>query len=65
MRISLLTNAILYFVLGMVFIFLAIRTTSDTVWNVSTILLALIATFDIGLGVRFARAHFRVKNKKE
>lgn len=65
-RISLIPNAIFFLLLGFMFIFIAIQTVEDTVWNFTTILIATIATFDIGIAIRIIMVHFRLKkaNKK-
>ncbi|MFD1851567.1 YdiK family protein [Oceanobacillus bengalensis] len=63
-KISLLPNAFFYLLLGMMFIFIAIQTVEGTVWNFTTILIALIATFDIGIAIRLIMIHFRMKKRK-
>jgi hypothetical protein len=62
-KVSLLRNAIFYLILGFLFVFIAVQTAGDTIWNFTTILLALIATFDIGIGVRLLIMHFKLKKK--
>jgi len=65
-KTSLIPNAIFFFLLGFLFIFIAIQTMGESVWNFSTILIAAIATFDIGIAIRIIMVHFRLKraNKK-
>ncbi|MBM7601561.1 hypothetical protein JOC34_003986 [Virgibacillus halotolerans] len=64
MRISSLMMAIIYFIMGIAFIFMAIRSADDTVWNTITILLAVVATFDFIVGFRLISSHFSGKKKK-
>lgn len=49
--------AIFYFILGTLFIYLAITNEHETVWNPVTILLAVVATLDFVVGFRYLRAH--------
>ncbi|WP_099157742.1 YdiK family protein [Virgibacillus ndiopensis] len=65
MRTSPKTMAIVYFAMGILFIFIAVRTTEDTVWNFSTIVLAVIATLDFGVAIRLMSVHYRLKNKNK
>ncbi|WP_156291091.1 YdiK family protein [Oceanobacillus salinisoli] len=65
MKISLLHNAVFFLLFGIMFIFIAIQTAGDSIWNITTILLALVATFDIGVGIQSLRIHFRLKKKKK
>lgn len=56
--------AIVYFILGILFTYMAIISASDTVWNATTILLAIVAALDFGVGFRYLRTHInRNKNK--
>ncbi|ABO65604.1 DUF4305 domain-containing protein [Geobacillus thermodenitrificans] len=41
-----------YFILGVLFTYLAIKSAHETVWNVSTIALAAFAAFDFGTAFR-------------
>ncbi|RKQ28331.1 YdiK family protein [Oceanobacillus halophilus] len=65
MKISLLHNAVFFLILGIMFIFIAIQTATDSVWNITTILLAGVATFDIGVAIQSIRVHCRIKKKKK
>jgi VanZ family protein len=56
--------AIIYFIMGIVFVFMATRSAGDTVWNTITILLAVVATFDFIVGFRLMSSHFSEKKKK-
>lgn len=57
-------TAIFYFLMGILFTYMAIQSVEDTVWNVITILLALVATLDFGVGIRFMRLHFKMKKEQ-
>lgn len=50
--------------MGILFTYMAIQSVEDTVWNVITILLALVATLDFGVGIRFMRLHFKMKKEQ-
>lgn len=57
--------SIFYFIMGIGFIFIAIRSAEDTVWNMVTILLALVATLDFIVGFRLMTTHTRSKGNKK
>lgn len=57
-------TAIFYFLMGILFTYMAIQSVEDTVWNVITILLTLVATLDFGVGIRFLRLHFKMKKEQ-
>lgn len=57
-------QAIIYFILGSMFLWLAIQTADDTIWTFKTIFLAGIATLDFGLAIKLIRMH-RQQNEKE
>lgn len=59
-----LRTAIFYFLMGILFTYMAIQSVEDTVWNVITILLTLVATLDFGVGIRFLRLHFKMKKEQ-
>lgn len=59
-----LINALIYIILGFLFTYLAIISGDDTIWGIRTILPALVATFDFGVGLRLLAIHLRVKKKK-
>ncbi|WP_047986094.1 YdiK family protein [Ornithinibacillus californiensis] len=65
MRITARTMAFIYFAMGILFIYAAIQSAEDTVWNFITILLALIATLDFGAGIRYLRLHNKIKHMKK
>ena len=65
MRDSSIMTAIVYFIMGIAFIYIAIRSAADsgTVWNLITLLLAGVATLDFIVGFRLASNYFRSKKK--
>ncbi|WP_085993405.1 YdiK family protein [Oceanobacillus senegalensis] len=65
MKVSLMHNAIFFFILGVIFIFIAIQTAGESVWSTSTVILAAVATFDIGVAIRSLRIHYRTKKRKK
>ncbi|MEN1969477.1 YdiK family protein [Lentibacillus sp. N15] len=58
--------SIIYFLMGLLFTYIATLTANDTIWNTSTIILAIIATLQFGVSIRLMLIHFRLtrKNKK-
>ncbi|MDE3840734.1 DUF4305 domain-containing protein [Bacillus methanolicus] len=62
MRQSPLISGIFYILLGTLFTFFAIRHVNETGWGFFTYLLVLLATFDIGSGIRMITFHFKIKN---
>ncbi|UFT99840.1 YdiK family protein [Radiobacillus kanasensis] len=65
MRTSPLFTASLYFVIGILFTYLAINTVEDTVWNFTTILLLLFATTDFVISIRLVMLHLAIKKAKK
>ena len=51
-RSSPFTMGVIYLIMGVLFTYLAIGSAQETVWNFSTILLVLVATFDFGVSIR-------------
>lgn len=64
MRTSPKVMANVYFIMGILFLFMATQSAGETVWNFSTMLLAIIATLDFGVAIRLMRNHLRNKKKK-
>lgn len=56
--------AMLYFLMGILFTYLAFTSVKETVWNATTILLAIVATLDFGVGYRYLRMHVKGKNNQ-
>lgn len=49
--------------MGIFFAYLAFTYAKETVWNATTILLALVATLDFGMGYRYLRMHQKNQSK--
>ncbi|HEY4601473.1 MAG TPA: YdiK family protein [Cerasibacillus sp.] len=64
---SLKFQAVMSFILGAMFLWLAIQTAGDTIWTFKTMFLAGIAAFDFGLAIKLIRMDVQRKdrNKKE
>jgi len=60
-----LISALLYIVMGSLFMGLALYYAEETIWNVRTILFTSIATFDFGVAIRMFRMYFRLRNDKK
>ncbi|CDQ41461.1 MULTISPECIES: YdiK family protein [Virgibacillus] len=65
MKISPKTMAIIYFIMGVFFTYIAILSVDETIWNVTTMVLAVFATLEIGVSIRLISLHFRLKHKKK
>lgn len=65
MRISPKVMANIYFIMGVLFVYMAIQNAGETVWNSITMLFAIIATLDFGVALRLMRNHARNNKKKE
>ncbi|RYG71643.1 DUF4305 domain-containing protein [Lentibacillus lipolyticus] len=65
MKMTPKTMAIIYFLVGAMFISIAVQITDGSIWNFPTIILALIATLDVGVGIRMLIIHFKIKNQKK
>ncbi|MUK88524.1 DUF4305 domain-containing protein [Ornithinibacillus sp. L9] len=66
MKISPKTMAIIYFAMGLLFMYIALQSANgDTIWNFTTILFAAFAALDFGVGIRLIRTHLRVKRHKK
>jgi uncharacterized membrane protein HdeD (DUF308 family) len=60
-----LFSGIVYLLLGIVFTFFAIQNINeDGEWGFFTILLIILATFDLGSGIRMILIHFHLKKQK-
>ncbi|MFT4416889.1 YdiK family protein [Fredinandcohnia humi] len=60
-RTSPFVMGIIYTLMGILFTYIAIGSATETVWNFSTILLALVATFDFGVAIRMFSLHSKIK----
>lgn len=57
-----LLSGIIYLLLGFLFIFFAVQNVNSDGWGFFSYLLVILATFDIGSGIRIIWYHFQVKN---
>ncbi|MEQ6378232.1 YdiK family protein, partial [Bacillaceae bacterium S4-13-58] len=64
MKTSPLVMASIYFFMGVLFTFIAIESTAEDVWNFTTIILVIVATFDFGVCLRLVLLHFKIKKIK-
>ena len=60
-RTSPFVMGIIYTLMGALFTYIAINSATETIWNFSTILLALVATFDFGVAIRMFVLHSKIK----
>lgn len=65
MRTSPLFMAFLYLTMGIAFTYIAAQSAVETVWNVMTVILALVATFNIAVAIRLYNLHMKIKNSKK
>jgi hypothetical protein len=65
MRQSPLFSGITYVFLGALFTYFAIQSVADHGWGFVSYLLVLLATFDIGTGIRAILFHLKMKNKQK
>lgn len=62
MRQSPLFSGIIYIVLGLLFTYFAVQNVNEDGWGFFSYLLVLLATFDLGSGIRMVLFHFKLKN---
>ncbi|MFC4324322.1 YdiK family protein [Litchfieldia salsa] len=60
-RISPFVMGIIYLLMGLLFTYLAIGSVEETVWNFTTIIFVLVATFDFGVSIRMFLLHRKIK----
>ncbi|MBU7595978.1 MULTISPECIES: YdiK family protein [Bacillaceae] len=61
MRTNPISMAVFYLIMGLLFIYLAINSAKEGIFTFPTILLMLIATFDIGVSIRMFRLSRKIK----
>lgn len=61
MKTSPIFMGMIYGLMGVLFTFLAIESVTDTIWNFTTVLLMVVATFDFSVAIRFMKVS---KNNK-
>jgi uncharacterized membrane protein HdeD (DUF308 family) len=65
LRQSPLFSGIIYILLGLLFIFFAVQNVNqEGDWGFFTYLLVILATFDLGSGIRILWFHFQLKNEQ-
>jgi hypothetical protein len=62
MRRSPLVSAAIYILLACLFTYFAIDNVNKNGWDIFSIILVLLATFDFGSGIRLIMIHFKLKN---
>lgn len=65
MRTSPFLMGLLYFGMGAVFLVLAVQSAQVDMWSFSTIILMIVATFDIGVGIRMFLLQKRINKIKK
>ncbi|QFT87381.1 hypothetical protein FIU87_01840 [Bacillus sp. THAF10] len=61
MKITPLRMVFFYSIMGSLFLYLAIASLGESIWEWHTILLMLIATFDFGVAIRSYLLHKKIK----
>ncbi len=61
MKQSPLFSGIVYIALGLLFTYLAVENVNQSGWGFFSYVLVLLATFDIGSGIRMIQFHFKLK----
>ncbi|QED46383.1 YdiK family protein [Cytobacillus dafuensis] len=60
-----LFSGIIYIILGILFTLMAIQNTqNEQTWGMFTYLFIIIATMDLGTGLRLVAFHFKIKNSQ-
>lgn len=65
MKTSPIFMAVLYFGMGVAFTFIATQAVEETIWNATTIILAIVATFNIAVSIRLFNLHLKIKKSKD
>ncbi|TCT18944.1 uncharacterized protein DUF4305 [Melghiribacillus thermohalophilus] len=65
MKASPLLMSALYFFIGILFTYLAIQSVEETIWNWTTVILSIVATFDFAIAIRLLGLHFFIKNSNK
>lgn len=58
-------SGIVYFILGGLFIYLAILNATETIWNPLSLVLLAVAAVDIGMGITMVRNRLKQKKMEE
>lgn len=62
---QILTNAIIKYVMFLLFMFFLISTVSSSGWGFFAMLFALVATNDFVQGIQLTQIYFRIKNNSK
>ncbi|CAG9623535.1 YdiK family protein [Sutcliffiella rhizosphaerae] len=65
MRITPLRMVFFYSIMGSLFLYLAIVSLGETIWQWHTVILMLIATFDFGVAIRAFILHTKIKDMQK
>lgn len=61
MRITPMFSGIIHIILACLFTYFAIGNVNEYGWDIFSIILVLLATFDFGSGLRMIALHFKLK----
>jgi hypothetical protein len=64
MRQSPLGSGILYLLLGVLFTYFAIQNVQEDGWGFFSYLLVILATFDLGAGLKMIAMHVKIKKSR-
>jgi hypothetical protein len=64
MRQTPLVSGFLYILLAILFTYFAIKNVQEDGWGFFSYLLIILATFDLGSGLRMIALHFRIKQTR-
>ncbi|RWZ50118.1 DUF4305 domain-containing protein [Halobacillus fulvus] len=65
MRTSPSFMAFLYFGVGLAFTYIASQAAVETVWNTTTVILSLVATFNFVVAIRLYSIHLKIQQAKK
>lgn len=65
MKITPINMVFFYAIMGFLFMYLAIVSFKESIWEWHTILLMLVATFDFGVAIRAYSLHKKIKSMKK
>ncbi|WP_078382374.1 YdiK family protein [Sutcliffiella halmapala] len=65
MKITPINMVFFYSLMGFLFMYLAILSVKESIWEWHTMLLMLIATFDFGVAIRAYSLHKKIKSMKK
>jgi hypothetical protein len=64
MRQTPLGSGILYLLLGSLFTYFAIQNVQEDGWGFFSYLLVILATFDLGAGIKVIAIHYKIKKSR-